>query len=172
MRTRIASILVVPAAAAALALAGCSVVDNAVQGAVDGVQEQAEQLADDAVRDALGGAGISRDGELPPGFPAEVPVVDGEVLGGGSAPNGGGWVAQYALADIAQFEEAADRLEEAGYASSTRNADETSGFGTFSDDAYTIVLTAASEPGEPTLTYVVTPSAGSGSGDSGSGDAG
>lgn len=156
-RTRTA-VLLVPALAGALALGGCSVVDNVVDGAVQGAQEQIETGIDDAIGEALGGAGISRNGELPPNFPTDVPVIDAELIGGGSAPGSGGWAVQYTLSDIGQFADAAQLLKDAGYRATSESSDATSGFGTYTNDAYTVVLTATEEPGAPTLYYVVTAS--------------
>jgi len=139
---------------AAPALAGCSVAENMVNGVVSEAQNQ----AGDAISEALGGAGVSTDGELPTGFPSdEIPVV-GEVQGGGSAPDSTGWVVLTTLtAD--DFASAQAALEGAGYVSSAVNSDADSGFGTFTLAPYTVVLTVATDTdGKTTATYVVTTS--------------
>ncbi|WBU38122.1 hypothetical protein [Homoserinibacter sp. YIM 151385] len=154
MTRRRPALLLVPALAAALALAGCSVVDNAVQGAVDGAQEQLDQAVDDAISETLGGAGISRNGEVPPGFPTDaVPMIDGDVIGGGSAPEGGGWAVQLAVEGEGAFSAAATLLQDGGYRADIQNSDARSGFGTFTDDTYRVVLTQDGT----TVTYVVAP---------------
>ena len=135
-------------------LAGCSVAENVVNGVVSEAQNQ----AGDAISEALGGAGVSTDGELPTGFPSdEIPVV-GEVQGGGSAPDSTGWVVLTTLtAD--DFASAQAALEGAGYVSSAVNSDADSGFGTFTLAPYTVVLTVATDTdGKTTATYVVTTS--------------
>jgi len=134
------------------ALAGCSVAENMVNGVVSEAQNQ----AGDAISEALGGAGVSTDGELPTGFPSDqIPVV-GEVQGGGSAPDSTGWVVLTTLTDD-DFASAQAALEGAGYVSSAVNSDADSGFGTFTLAPYTVVLTVATDTdGTTTATYVVT----------------
>jgi len=133
------------------ALTGCSVAENMVGGVVSEAQGQ----LDDAVSDALGGAGITTDGELPSGFPTEEIPLTGEVLGGGSAPEGSGWVVRTALTGE-DFATAQAALEDAGYESSAVNSDADSGFGTFTLTPYTVVLTVATDAEVMTATYVVT----------------
>ena len=138
-------------------LVGCSAAENVVNGVVDEAQNQ----AGDAISEALGGAGISTDGEIPNGFPSdEIPVV-GEVLGGGSAPDASGWVVRTTLAEAGasgeDFVSAQAALEAAGFASSAVNADADSGFGTFTLAPYSVVLTVATDSdGVMTATYMVT----------------
>jgi len=134
------------------ALTGCSVAENMVGGVVSEAQGQ----LDDAVSDALGGAGITTDGELPSGFPTEEIPLAGEVLGGGSAPEGAGWVVRTELAAGDDFATAQAALEDAGYESSAVNSDTDSGFGTFTLTPYTVVLTVATDADVMTATYVVT----------------
>ena len=134
------------------ALAGCSVAENMVNGVVSEAQNQ----AGDAISEALGGAGISTDGELPPGFPADqIPVV-GEVQGGGSSPESSGWVVLTTLTTD-DFASAQAALEGAGYVSSAVSSDADSGFGTFTLAPYTVVLTVSTDgDGATTAAYVVT----------------
>lgn len=139
---------------AAPALAGCSVAENVVNGVVSEAQNQ----AGDAISEALGGAGVSTDGQLPPGFPSDqIPVV-GEVQGGGSAPDGAGWVVRTTLtAD--DFAAAQAALESAGFTASAVNSDQDSGFGNFTLAPYSIVLTVDTDAdGVSTATYIVTTS--------------
>jgi hypothetical protein len=141
--------------AVAPVLVGCSAAENVVNGVVGEAQNQ----AGDAISEALGGAGISSDGELPNGYPADAIPVVGEVLGGGSAPDATGWVVRTALAGD-DFASAQAALEAAGFESSAVNADADSGFGTFALAPYNVVLTVATDSdGEMTATYVVTTTA-------------
>jgi len=140
---------------AAPMLVGCSVAENMVNGVVDEAQNQ----AGDAISEALGGAGVTTDGQLPSGFPSdEIPVV-GEVQGGGSGPDSSGWVVVTTLGSD-DFASAQAALEGAGYVPSAVNSDADSGFGTFTLAPYTVVLTVATDTdGVSTATYVVTASA-------------
>ncbi len=155
--------ILVSVVAGALALTGCTgtPLDNVIEGIVG---EGAEQLGDQVqggveglVEDALGGTAISSDGELPDGFPADAVPVTGTVLGGGSGPNGTGWVVRTQLGSATEFEQARTALEGAGYTASAVNSDAESGFGTFTSADYTVVLVVATESGQANATYVVTP---------------
>jgi hypothetical protein len=138
--------------AVAPVLVGCSAAENVVNGVVGEAQNQAE----DAISEALGGAGISSDGELPNGFPADAVPVVGEVLGGGSAPDSSGWVVRTNLGGES-FASAQAALEGAGFESSAVNSDADSGFGTFTLAPYSVVLTVSTGSDDAmTATYVVT----------------
>jgi hypothetical protein len=83
------------------ALAGCSSDDIA------------ESVANDALEDT--GASIELGGDLPAGFPAEVPVPDGELTF--SSDTGGTFTLKIASDDPrADFETYTAQLESAGYA--------------------------------------------------------
>jgi len=136
-------------------LAGCSVAENMVNGVVSEAQNQ----AGDAISEALGGAGVTTDGQLPSGFPSDAIPVVGEVQGGGSGPDSSGWVVVTTLGSD-DFASAQAALEGAGYVSSAVNSDADSGFGTFTLAPYTVVLTVNTDAdGATTATYVVTASA-------------
>lgn len=139
-----------------------SPVDNIVGGAVDSGIESlkgtAQKAVEDAAGEALGGAGITTDGTLPESFPAEVPLVEGTVRGGGAGPEGSGWVAQITVSGADRFTVAQQQLEQAGYTASGVDSDADSGFGTFTGPAYRVVLTVSTDTdGVSTATYVVTP---------------
>jgi hypothetical protein len=137
-------------------LVGCSAAENVVGGVVDEATQQAGDALGDAASDALGGAGISTDGELPSGFPTAVPLV-GVVQGGGAGPDASGWVVRTTLGEGETFVTAQSALEGAGYTSSAVNADADSGFGSFTLAPYTVTLTVATDPdGVTTSTYIVT----------------
>ncbi|MCU1544855.1 MAG: putative secreted protein [Microbacteriaceae bacterium] len=138
-------------------LVGCSAAENIVGGVVDEAKSQAADALGDAVSDALGGAGISTDGELPPGFPAAAVPLVGTVQGGGAGPDASGWVVRTRLAAGESFATAQAALEAAGFASSAVNADADSGFGSFALAPYTVALTVAADSGGiATATYIVT----------------
>ncbi|MBT2501458.1 hypothetical protein [Curtobacterium sp. ISL-83] len=113
---------------------------------------------DGALDTALKGAHVTSDGKVPDGFPSkEVPLVDGTVLGGGSGPNGSGWVAQVRPRSVGDFAAATQQLATAGFTESAKRADTTSAFGLFRSDAYRVVLTFSQGDGGVTATYIVTP---------------
>ena len=177
MRTTRTLIAAVTAGIALAGLTGCSAdavrqatelgssvasnVSETVQG-IDGkaVQDGMASVAggiDGALDAALSGTGVTSDGRVPDGFPtADVPLVDGTVLGGGAGPNGSGWVVQVRVASVDDFQAAAEQLAAAGYAESAKRADASSAFGLFRSDAYRVVLTVSESKDGVTATYIVT----------------
>ncbi|MFJ6171234.1 hypothetical protein [Curtobacterium sp. NPDC092190] len=178
MRTTRTLIAAVTAGIALAGLTGCSAdavrqatdlgssvasnVSETVQG-IDGeaVQDGMASVAggiDGALDAALSGTGVTSDGRVPDGFPtADVPLVDGTVLGGGAGPNGSGWVVQVRVASVDDFAAAAEQLAAAGYTESAKRADTSSAFGMFRSDAYRVVLTVSESSDGVTATYIVTP---------------
>lgn len=178
MRTPRTLIAAVTAGIALAGLTGCSAdavrqatdlgssvasnVSETVQG-IDGkaVQDGMASVAggiDGALDAALSGSGVTSDGKVPAGFPtADVPLVDGTVLGGGAGPDGTGWVVQVRVASVDEFGAADEQLAAAGYTESAKRADTTSAFGLFRSDAYRVVLTVSDSEAGATATYIVTP---------------
>ncbi|WP_166874264.1 hypothetical protein [Salinibacterium sp. ZJ450] len=141
-------------------LVGCSTegpLDNIVGGIVGDSVEQLKGEVEGRVSEALGGAQLTTDGTLPASFPAEVPLVEGTVLGGGAAPDNTGWVARVEVPSAGDFAEAQRLLEEAGFTGSSIDTDATSGFGNFASADHNVVLTVATDAGAVVATYVVTP---------------
>ncbi|WIE76435.1 hypothetical protein [Curtobacterium sp. MCSS17_007] len=178
MRTTRTLIAAVTAGIALAGLTGCSAdavrqatdlgssvasnVSETVQG-IDGkaIQDGMASVAggiDGALDAALDGTGVTSDGKVPDGFPtADVPLVDGTVLGGGAGPNGSGWVVQVRVASVGDFQAAAEQLAAAGYTESAKRADSSSAFGLFRSDAHRVVLTLSETKDGVTATYIVTP---------------
>jgi hypothetical protein len=98
LRTRaVASIAIILALATAPVLSGCSVqsiIENATGGQVD-----------------VGGKSVPDD------FPAEVPLIDGEVVYGGGLGSGEGkvWNVTIKVADLSAFDTISASLTEAGF---------------------------------------------------------
>lgn len=136
-----------------------SMVDNIVGSAVDQGVESVRGTVEDAVGDVLGGASVSTDGTLPESFPADVPLLDGTVRGGGAGPEGTGWVAQLTVGSLDDFATAQTQLEGAGYTASGVNVDGDTALGTFTGATYRVLLTLTtqSSDGAVVATYVVTP---------------
>ena len=168
MRPRLLVAAVLLLGAAPL-MTGCGIAENAVGGVVDearsgvddavgGVIDQARGRLDEAVGDVLGGAAVTSDGELPDSFPVDAVPLTGEVLGGGAAPDSRGWVARTRFSGAGDFPTAQSALEAAGFAFSAVDSDADSGFGTFTSDAYRVVLASATDSdGLVTATWLVTP---------------
>ncbi|WP_157509834.1 hypothetical protein [Leifsonia sp. Root4] len=99
IRTRLAvPVAIVAALLLAPALSACSSVSGIVNGAVE---------------DASGG-NVSV-GALPSGWPDEVPVIEGDVVGGGKNPDGAGWIAIIKSEATDPIADAQTQLEAAGF---------------------------------------------------------
>ncbi|MWJ07732.1 hypothetical protein [Clavibacter michiganensis] len=142
-----------------LVLAGCSQVGEVVRDAAHEGAKQVRHSVEDVIGDTLGKVQVSTDGHVPPSFPTDaVPFAEGKLLGGGAAPEDAGWVAQVAVPDVeGGFADARARLEAASYASSDVTGDAQSGYGRFTTDAYSVIVTVSADLGSPVATYVVMP---------------
>jgi hypothetical protein len=100
LRTRVtATVAILSALALAPALSGCQVVESVVEGATGGDVQ-------------IGGTSI------PEGFPAEVPVYDGDILNGSSITKSGETVYNVVVKvdDVSVFETIKTDLTDAGFA--------------------------------------------------------
>jgi hypothetical protein len=142
-------------------LAGCSQGGEVVRDAAHEGAEQVRHGFEDVVGDTLGKVQVSNDGHVPNSFPSDaVPFAEGQLLGGGAVPDDAGWVAQVQVPEVAGgFADARARLEAAGYAASEVAADDARGYGRFTTDAWTVIVTVSADLGSPVATYVVLPAA-------------
>src|ERR1051325_11049512 len=126
-----ASILLVPA------LVGCSVVESVVEGVTGGDVQ-------------IGGTSI------PEGFPAEVPVIDGDIINGSSITKNGETVYNVTVkvADISAFDTIKTDLEGAGFAPQPgydmqeQNATIT---GLFNDGTWSVLVAVTTQDGIGTV---------------------
>ena len=117
-----------------------------------------EQIVNQGVEEAIEGAtgGAVGVGEMPEGWPNEVPVVDGEVLFGasGTANNETGWAVTIQAESSDALEQARQQLLAAGFAEDDTFAEAgTAGVAAFSNPRYDVVVTA----GNDGIVYVVVP---------------
>lgn len=154
-----AGLVLVSALGSGLGLTGCSQVGDVVRDAAHEGAKQVRHSVEDVIGDTLGKVQVSTDGHVPDTFPSDaVPFAEGKLLGGGAAPEGAGWVAQVAVPDVESgFADVRARLEAAGYASSEVTSDAQSGYGRFTTDAYSVIVTVSADLGSPVATYVVLP---------------
>lgn len=115
-------------------LAGCS--DAEVQDAVNG-----------AVQGATDGD-VSLGGALPDGWPAEIPVIDGEIkFGAGNTTNGDqGWVVTVASAAADPLADAEQRLVDAGFEPDAGNSANVGDVGVVALKNTTYAVTIAGTP--------------------------
>lgn len=130
---------------ASVALAGCFA--NPIEGLVKGGVEQ-------AVEGATGGD-VSLGGQLPAGFPSEIPLIDGEIGFGGSAGEGSeaGWVVTIQSEAADPIAEARAKLEAAGFTAEAGFEGDTGSLAAYRNERYGVVV--AGETGG--VLYTVTP---------------
>ncbi len=128
----LAAVVLVPAV-----LAGCS-----LPGSGGGGQATDDPaVSGPAPDDGAGDGGGDPNTQVPATFPSEIPLVDGDVLE--SADLGTGWVVLFGVDDaIASFDSGADALAAAGYQEAERTTTETQGFANYTNDEYTVQISA------------------------------
>lgn len=88
-----------------------------------------------------GDGGADPNSVVPATFPSDIPLIDGDVLQ--SADLGTGWVVLFGVTDaIASFNKGADALAGAGFTEDARTTSDTEGFANYTNDAYTVQLSA------------------------------
>ncbi|MRG60786.1 hypothetical protein GE115_13040 [Agromyces sp. CFH 90414] len=116
--------------------------------------EAAEQGVEEAIEGATGGE-VNLGGELPEGFPAEVPLIEGSITFSGGAGGAEGWIVTIDpstdAADAAA--EAAAALEAAGFAKETAFEGADLGAQIFSNGTYLVLVAGDADA----LSYTVTP---------------
>lgn len=149
-RTRVAVPMAIAAALLSVPLlAGCANVNDAVGSAVSG-----------AVQDATGGAVTV--GSMPEGWPTEVPVIEGDIVGGGKNPDGtAGWVVVIKSTAADPVVDAQAQLEAAGFEApkdfvpeELPEVDGITGASYFAQNDNYVVMVVGSEQG---LLYTVVP---------------
>lgn len=143
-RTRTLSTVIALATALVLApaLTGC--------GALEGIIEQ-----------ATGGEVNVSIGSLPDGWPAEVPVIDGEIIGGGTADTDDGtpgWNVTIKVDDESAFDDIAAQLGEAGFESldaGDLDGGENLTSGMFKNDTYGVIVAVTGADGNFVANYTV-----------------
>ncbi|WP_440711218.1 hypothetical protein [Herbiconiux sp. YIM B11900] len=150
MTTKKLSLVLAVSLAALLgpALTGC--VGNPVESVVEGAVEQA----------GGGDVDLNSDGGLPDGFPAEVPLYDGEVVSGlsaGTVADGGGWTVTVKVNDVeADFKAINDQLVAAGFESSFSGFADGAGSGAYSNANFSVLVAVTDDgSGQKTATYIV-----------------
>ncbi|AWB90074.1 hypothetical protein [Homoserinimonas hongtaonis] len=119
------------------------------------VSESVESAVEDAT-----GTKVESGGEIPADFPAEVPLIDGEVTYGGSLEVNG---TQNWTVTITTTEPVADafanirtQLTDAGFMQSVINETADSANGAFTGTNYSLIVTASVADSQTSITYVVT----------------
>ncbi|TAJ49895.1 MAG: hypothetical protein EPO52_02895 [Herbiconiux sp.] len=129
-------------------LSGC--MGNPVEGIVEGAVEQA----------GGGDVDLNSDGGLPDGFPADIPLYDGEIVGGigmGSVEYGGGWTVIVKVDDVqSAFTAIDDQLTAAGFEASLSGFSDGTGTGAYSNAQYSVLVSVTDDgSGQKTATYIV-----------------
>jgi hypothetical protein len=143
---------------AALALAFAVLLTPALTGCIG---NPVEQIVEGAVKQAGGGdVDINSDGGLPNGFPTEVPLYDGEIVGGmgvGNVSDGGGWTVIVKVDDLeSAFNSIDQQLLAAGFESQFSGFADGAGTGAYASADYSVLVTVTDDgSGQKTATYIV-----------------
>lgn len=137
---------------AALAIAGVLVFAPLLSGcaALEGIIEQ-----------ATGGEVNVAIGHLPDGWPSEVPVIDGEILGGGVAEGDDGkpiWNTTIKVESEAAFTDIQTQLEGAGFEhvdAGELDGGDTITSGVFKSDSYGVIVAVSGTDGNFVANYTV-----------------
>lgn len=141
-----------------LAIAGCAAPGGGSGGGTggDGSSGQSDggETSTDSGDTATDG-GLDQFEGLPDTFPADVPIIDGDVAFGMDL--GTGWSVVVSTPDFgAGFVEASDALKAAGFTAEVETTETAGSLGVFTNEKYTINVTAADTPDYgPAVTYVV-----------------
>jgi len=151
-------------AAAALVLAGCSILPfgdgGPATGGSDGSGGSAGTGQSGQTGPAPGDEGEGDDGtvvlgpgRLPASWPSDVYVPDGEILNAVEGP--GTWVAEVAVADVATAAaEVSAALQAAGFTIVAETGSGSGWIGVYEDDRYQVNV-LGSDSGTPKLTYSI-----------------
>lgn len=131
---------------AALAL----VTATGLTGCVNPVEELVNKSIEGAVEEATGGD-VSVGGELPADFPAEVPLVDGDIVFAAGS-NGEGWLVTITAKGADPVAEAVAALEAAGFAADTSVSGTDAAASVYSNETYLVFIAGDGE----NLAYTVT----------------
>lgn len=154
MKTRLVPVIAV-VAAAALALSGCSVIKDKVNGAID---DAVEDGVERAVEQGAGGdidIEVGENADLPAGFPAEVPLPDATLTAGVGSPDG--WWVTYEATSSSVLDNLYESFEAAGW---EQNADFTTDQleqRGYTNGTYDVTVGAIDTDGTVQLTLAVTP---------------
>jgi hypothetical protein len=123
-----------------------------------------QQLVQDAVQNVVEDAtgvdvDLNIDGKtLPDDFPAEVPLISGEITLSGALGTGGDkvWTVAISASDLAAgYDEAKSKLLGAGYAADFDLAQDGTYSGSFSNGSYYVLVTGANDGTNNLVSYVV-----------------
>lgn len=156
---------VVPAALLATSLVGCGLAEDAVKDQVEdaakseGVDVDLDNIEDGEIEIDSTDGGVTT-GKLPNGFPTdEVPVVDGDILGGTSTKNPDTWNATIKVGEPGGDKQAAydDAAATLGLDVVQEPIDNgTSISGTYVSETYTVIL-AVTDSNGIVVNYTVSP---------------
>ena len=121
-------------------------------------QQLVQDAVENAVKDATG-IDVNIEGtSMPDGFPAEVPVISGDIGASGSLGLGADqiWTVSFTVPDLAAaYDEAKSKLLAAGFTSDFDATTDGVATGSFSNASFTAIVTATGDGTSNTVTYVV-----------------
>jgi hypothetical protein len=144
-----------------LALAGALALGAAPALAACSPQQLVQDAVQNAVKDATGvDVDVNVDGgTLPEGFPAEVPVISGEITSSGSLGTGAdrAWSVVVKVSDpTTSYEDAKGKLLAAGFNADFDATADGASTGMFSNAQYSVVVATTGTGSDNNVSYVVT----------------
>ncbi|WP_127793895.1 hypothetical protein [Agromyces sp. LHK192] len=136
--------------AAAVLIGG--VVATALSGCFFNPMEQVKQGVEKGIEEATGGD-VSLGGEMPEGFPAEIPIVEGSITFSSGTGGEQGWVVGIDPTSADPLPEAAAALEAAGFAKDAAFDGVDLGAQIYSNGTLLVLLSGDGDA----LVYTVTP---------------
>jgi hypothetical protein len=122
-------------------------------------QQLVQGVVENAVKDASGFEVNLGGTTMPEGFPAEVPVISGEIATGGSlgTETDKAWSVVFTVPDLAAaYEEATGKLLAAGFTSDFDATADGASTGMFSNAQYSVVVATTGTGSDNNVSYVVT----------------
>jgi hypothetical protein len=134
----------------ALAVAGLTA--TLMAGCIGPIGDLANRGAEEAVESATGGD-VSLGGELPAGFPSEVPLLDGEISFSAGSGGAEGWIVTIDPSVSDALAAATAALESGGFAPEAAFEGVDLGAKIYSDGTYLVLLSGDDQA----VMYTVTP---------------
>ena len=139
------------AVSATVALTGCGIIQDKVDNAVeDGVERAIEEGAGDGTDVEFG-----ENADLPEGFPSEVPLPEGDIIGAVGGEDG--WFVTYTVADAAAVDALFADFESSGWELVGDFSSGDSQARSYKNDTYDVGIASAPGDGNVTLSLSVVP---------------
>jgi hypothetical protein len=154
MKTKLIPLFAI-AAAGAIALSACSIVEDRVNDAVDNaVEEGVERAIEEGAGDGVD-IEVGEDADLPADFPSEVPLPDAQLTAGVGSPDG--WWVTFTADSASVLDNLYEDFESAGWEQTADFTTEELSQRGYTNGTYDVAVGAVEADGTVQLTISVTP---------------